>query len=224
MSAMRDFRQCSMRYGDKIVRAIEVVCGKCGSNGHHPRGSSKTLVGPQEERQRFVRMFERDGWLMGLRPQDDRCPRCVAAAKAEKREKLTVISKEPPRMITEPPRPMSPEDGRVIYAKLEELYSTDGTGFRPGWTDQKVATDLGVPRAWVESTRKQFFGPEGGNPEISSALAEAKQMLTEARALTAKFTTTKDTLGSLIAEAQKLNSRAELVERKLATIEKAVRP
>lgn len=123
-----------------------------------------------------------------------------------------------------PPRDMPPADGRIIMAKLDDVYDTNGHGYTSNWTDQRVATDLGVPRAWVEGVRKQFFGPEGGNPEIAKQVAEAQAYLTEAKSLAQRFGNAKSTLETLIAETHKLNARGEQIERRLADIQKAVRP
>ncbi len=50
----------------------------------------------------------------------------------------------------EPPAELTRENRRIILAKLEEVYVDEKTGYSPGWTDAKLALDLGVPRAWVK--------------------------------------------------------------------------
>lgn len=34
-----------------------------------------------------------------------------------------------------------------------------GKGYDAGWSDEAVAKDLGIPRAWVTSVRDEMFGP-----------------------------------------------------------------
>lgn len=69
----------------------------------------------------------------------------------------------------EPPKEMTREDRRIIFAQLNEIYIGEDKGYSAGWTDQRVATHLGVPRAWVASIRDENFGPLREN-ETSTAL------------------------------------------------------
>lgn len=79
-----------------------------------------------------------------------------------------------PKRAAEPPREMSRDDRRLIFAKLDEVYVDENTGYSAGWTDDKVATDLGVPRAWVAQIRDENFGP-GTNEEITKLLGEVNE-------------------------------------------------
>jgi hypothetical protein len=56
-------------------------------------------------------------------------------------------------------REMTRDERRIIFEKINELYVGDQVGYRDSWTDEKVAVDLGVPRAWVEDMRAEYFGP-----------------------------------------------------------------
>lgn len=223
MSAVRQFEITR-----RMHRQFVTVRCACGVEAMRPRPFLKNNPGVDcdMQAQQVTRQFTRDGWLIGRRPQDDKCPKCLAANA--KKPALTVIPKEPEAMLPSPApandaREMSRDDGRVIFAKLEDVYDTNRAGYRSGWTDQKLATDLGVPRAWVEQVRKQFFGPEGGNPEIAAALAEAKALVDEARPLLARLDQLKAQMGSTQAEAQKIAAKVEIIDRRIAAIEKAVR-
>jgi hypothetical protein len=237
MSA-REFKQCSLRYGDRFVAGIEVRC-PCGATAQHTRGSSKTNVGRKEEIQRYRNWFEREGWTIGDRPRDDRCPKCTRAARAV--PKLTVVPKQEKPMLSPsdraaalapaaskaPPEP-SREDKRLINAKLDEVYDTNAQRYSGSWTDAKLAVDMGVPRAWVEKQRNDLYGPEGSNQEINSAVNEANAVLASACTLLANtekaITEARATLGSLAGEHQRLTGIVDRVSRKIEGIEKAVRP
>lgn len=223
MSAVREFEITR-----RMHRQFVTVRCACGAEATRPRPFLKNNPGVDKDMQaqQVTRQFTRDGWLIGRRPQDDKCPKCLAA-NAPKKPVLTVIAKES-EPVNVPahandPREMSRDDGRVIFAKLEDVYDTNRAGYRSGWTDQKLATDLGVPRSWVEQVRKQFFGPEGGNPEIAVALAEAKALVDEARPLLARIEQLKSQMGSVQAEAQKIAAKVEIIDKRIAAIEKAVR-
>ena len=78
----------------------------------------------------------------------------------------------------EAPRAMGKEDRRVIFAKINDVYLDEQSGYSKGWTDQKVADDLGVPVAWVAEIRERDFGKELNETErlIEDAVAEANRL------------------------------------------------
>lgn len=218
MSRPREFEKTTMHHGNQRVGAIKMTCGKCGAVELKPRGATKTFVDAEQESRRFANMFERVGWNVGKRAQEDRCPKCMAALGAgqpKEKQKMGPFTTNPTPPAAKP-REMSREDGRLIFAKIEEVYRDEKHGYQSGWTDHKVAEDLGVPRAWVEGVRKQFFGPEGGNPEINQIIADAKAFIEQARGLVNRA-------GGLAAEVSKFSGAVENIQRRIDDIEKAVR-
>ena len=81
---------------------------------------------------------------------------------------------------------MSRDDRRLIFAKLEEVYVSETVGYAPGWTDEKVSTDLGTPRAWVETIRDESFRPLKDNAETRKLLSEVESLETQVKAIEAK--------------------------------------
>lgn len=81
----------------------------------------------------------------------------------------------------EPPRMMSRDDRRIIFAKLSDVYVDEKVGYAQGWSDHRVATDLGVPRKWVEDIRKENFGDVAINEDMEQFRREAEALLAEAR-------------------------------------------
>lgn len=81
----------------------------------------------------------------------------------------------------EEPPTMSREDRRLIFAKIDEVYLDETTGYSDGWTDSRVAEDLGVPLAWVKTIRAENFGEERSNAALLANLEEAKWTLNEAK-------------------------------------------
>lgn len=109
---------------------------------------------------------------------------------------------------TEAPRQMGFADRRLIMIKLEEVYLDERTGYVQPWTDQKVATDLNVPRAWVTELREQNFGPIGSNPEFARLVAEAQTSLADGEGIVAEYSrlvttlqTSAETVGGAIRDA-----------------------
>ena len=116
-----------------------------------------------------------------------------------------------------PPREMSRADKRIIFSKLDEVYSDEKSGYSNGWSDQRVATDLGVPLAWVTEIRDDSFGPEGHSPEAKALFEEVRKMLQEARSERENLAETVRVLNN---GANKLSVEIDRLERKLALVEK----
>lgn len=115
------------------------------------------------------------------------------------------------------PREMSRTDKRIIFSKLEQVYGDEHTGYSNGWSDQKVASDLGVAVDWVRTLRDENFGPEGHSPEAKVVFEETRKLLDEVRAEREKLVVKAN---ELTAAASKLALEADRLERKLLQIEK----
>lgn len=85
-------------------------------------------------------------------------------------------------IMADQPEGPTRDDRRLIFAKLEEVYLDESRGYDNGWTDHRVSTDLGVPRAWVELIRNENFGPTKDNPEIRELLVKIDLASKETRA------------------------------------------
>lgn len=115
------------------------------------------------------------------------------------------------------PREMSRADKRIIFNKLEEVYGDEHSGYTNGWSDQKVASDLGVPVDWVRTLRDENFGPEGHSPEAKAVFDETRKLLETMRAEREKL---QGKASEMIAAATKIAAEADRLERKLLQIEK----
>lgn len=156
---------------------IRAFCCECGTF------ESVELKNPSTAQEFAEKYFRRDkGWKLGSSRSKDVCPTCVAKQKDEKMKTpiakpivrqerattaavvqmngaLKVIAPDADPGATLPPREMSRDDRRIIFSKLEDVYLDEATGYSAGWSDAKLATDLNVPRAWVEKIREENFGP-----------------------------------------------------------------
>lgn len=89
-----------------------------------------------------------------------------------------VVNEAMPEVVVEPPREATKEDNRLIFAKLNDVYLDEKTGYSAGWSDEKVASDLGVPRAWVSRMREEHFGT-ASNEEVVALLNEGRKLCEE---------------------------------------------
>lgn len=116
---------------------------------------------------------------------------------------LKVVNQVKPAPSQEPPREMSRDDRRIIISKLDAVYLDSKRGYDSGWSDQKVASDLGVPRRWVEIIRAENFGDVGTNDEMSEFYRQANDLAAEARKMVLTAREECDRANAAIASANK---------------------
>lgn len=229
----RDFQTERIDRGGAPCLAYRVTCATCGAvayfalkRGGVPRPPHAIIV-----------HFEKEGWSVGASPRKDACPihrRADRPARATCEEVITMpangktlelVAEAPPRAET--PRAPTLDERRLINLKLVECYS-DG-GYLTPWTDQRVADDLGVPRAWVTEIREGFYGPEGSNPLYDQFLAaqaeivrardgiadERKAVLEQMRAAQDAATRLRGRCDDLDGKIRDIGVLAKRVEREL---------
>lgn len=179
MSIGRTFTEEVIAVGDSggRVLAMKIVCAECGSVAYFAHQTGKSRKPPVAAQQ----SFQNKGWVVGSGPRKDFCPLHAAPASRKGQTAMKHESMPAPAAKAEPPRASTIEDRRVINMKLTEVYA-DG-GYATPWTDQKVADDLGVPRAWVTEIREQMYGPEGSNPLLDDYLTAQAAFTAECKAL-----------------------------------------
>lgn len=191
-----------------------IHCSECNQVEHFASNGVKRPP-PEAAAQHFRKL----GWRVGGGPRADVCPACLAKkrglateivsrltdAPSEANEPQAVTSPVPPARPSPselPPRTMSFADRRLVMIKLEEVYMDERQGYVAPWSDQRVADDLNVPRAWVKELREQNFGPVDGSSELDEIRAALDALREEFRALFAA--------GRVNSEAEE-EQRAELL-------------
>ena len=95
---------------------------------------------------------------------------------------MSVAKPAPPaKKVADAPPSMTRDDRRIIFAKLNEVYVDEKVGYSQSWSDQRVANDLSVPRAWVTEIREENFGPDGASEEVRGVVAQARALVEETR-------------------------------------------
>jgi hypothetical protein len=229
---MMNVAPATLNIASKSVRGVVVTC-KCGVIKSMPFNSVHHSRPQAWIESTIARKLEAEGWKTLKAKDGPVCPSCVnsyrridpiikAAVEPEPYKHTTKPSalkdlKDLVTILPKPPEPpeLTKENRRVILAKLEDVYVDEQTGYSAGWTDAKVASDLGVPRAWVTSLRSENFGPEG-NEEIKVALAEAKELMAAINKAMCAFAEQNRII-------DELERRAEKIERTIIEIEKGLR-
>jgi hypothetical protein len=189
----------------KITTFFEIECSACHRIGEMAQKSIRNL--PREAVQQY---FRNHGWNVGNGPRKDLCPTCAQRPERPKLEIVSTMEKEPMTASisipskAEPPRVMSREDRRIIYAKIEDVYDVKGGYYKANWTDKLVGSDLGVPWAWVQEIREEFFGPE-----LDAATVKRREEVLALRA----------SLDKLSQQIASINLAMAAMERKLKELE-----
>ena len=202
--------------GKPPLPAFKLTCAKCGATdtlllGSKSHGYPTPLV-QQKMRHR--------GWEIGSRASADLCPDCVA--KKHKKHNKTETTQES-NVVTfikvEPPQEMTREDRRLIFAKIDDVYLDENTGYSEGWTDSRVANDLGVPLAWVKNIRSENFGEEQSNAAMAKQLDEVKAVLSQAKKL---HLDCKDEMRDMSVQIEKASTILKQMNESMAKMQKEV--
>lgn len=216
MSSARTFPHTSERVNGVSRSMVRVTCRKCGVS------SSIDVMPPNI----VTKKLEQRGWVIGANDQWDLCPAC--ALKDKKPPALKVVPDSSLSPAAQPPRVMSREDRRLIFEKLNEVYLDEARGYDSGWSDHRVATDMGVPRKWVETVRSEMFGDNGANAEMSTFLLEAENTLADARKMLAEARQHRETAEAILKDAMaagglnQISDRISKLEKLAAEVRKLV--
>jgi hypothetical protein len=221
----RQFERVSVWHGNERRSAYRIECSRCGGfelfRYHGARHAP-----PKAAEQRFRGL----GWLIGRRAKDDVCPSCLAAPSkpapraarpapvlklVPKQEATLNTQPQPPAPRAEPPRAMSREEKRIINLKLHEVYVDERVGYVEGWTDSRIAKDLGVPRAWVSEVRDELFGPVH-EPEF------VRQLLAEQSSAAAALTAARQEVNRLIAATDEAVVKVAACEARQAELDRRI--
>lgn len=207
---------------------------------------SANTFGGARAHEDITRTMGRRGWKLGADDRHDLCPDCAAARRKARRDAGAggEKSKEPEMQNTSTapaaaaPPVMGIDDALVIAEKLGEVYAGRDKGYSDGWTDKRVAEELGVPRDWVRQIREKRFGPSGASEEIRAAVDEARAGQRAAAELLEAVTKERRTLAALnkqvaeqierfeaqwAARERAIAATIDRIERRIIDIEKAVR-
>lgn len=231
--AYHAFDACTVRDCGQQMRGARATCGydKCKTS-NTVRVNTFAHGDPNEVVERYItRKFEALGWKIGRTAKDNRCPKCFSAIKlaaknkhhakekeASMNDKKVVPMKVAPQLLAqateapaiEPHRPMTRDDRRIIFNKIDEVYAGETVGYSAGWSDERIAKDLGVPRGWVGKIRDENFGPDIEEREVG-VLAEAKAILADVTATGSEVTT-------LLADIKAFREKVEPIANRQSTL------
>lgn len=209
--------------GSLLPGGVRITCSECGAE---ETANAKTIAHAQCAKL-SIKKFRDKGWFIGNNRKHDLCPECNMKPRRPRVIPLIINQPQPviegivPTTIAPsnnpitvaPPREMTREDRRIILAKLNDVYLDERLGYDKGWSDKKVAEDLGVPQAWVAQLRDENFGPDNANEEARAMVEMTQRLSMEVAEFKARF-------DALIVDRDALTRRMSDLERMASRIEK----
>lgn len=147
------------------------------------------------------------------------CPKC-----SEER-RMKPEPKEQPAPVT-PIREATREQKREIVEMLKVAYDLDAGRYVGGNTDHTIAAELGggIMPGWVAEIREGMFGPDGGNDDIETVIADLAKWQAEMEAASKAM---HDLLAKATADLRAFNEgrgKAAEFHTRIEAIKKAVGP
>jgi hypothetical protein len=235
----RFFAQDTVEYGGKWMRGYRIQCNTCQRIEKTPYNTTQSSGAGNDDditARRVQEKFERLGWHPGKREQDDLCPECYAELNDDKPHNGTdiqpsdnanamVVAPGPVDAEVLPPAKangMTREDRRIIFAKLEDVYDCEATGYEDGWSDGRVARYLHVPRDWVARIREENFGSFADNPELRGVINEAREIFSQIREKQGEVQRVVAGIMAMVDQAKAIQADVQRLAGRLGPLEKKI--
>jgi len=178
------------------------TCHKCGTTLDIPEAGT-----PAVQPSVYVRRANDRGWRADERHASSVvCPACQRRKPNDpeselKKALMNGTSHTNVTPLAPPVREPTAEDRTKIRGALDTHFDEMVGAYHDDWSDEKIATSLNVPRAWVERMREAAFGPIRLDPVLAglrAEMAQAKRDLDAAKGMLAKLESTLMNLSSRI--------------------------
>lgn len=153
-------------------------------------------------------LFRKKGWEVGKSSTFDVCPMCVKA----RGQKGTVVKMEDhvkKNGEAAPSPEMSKEDGRIISRLIEDRWDEAGGCYKPGWSDAKLAEEVGRPVEWIRQRRELDFGGTGEDPGIVDFLKAQVALSTDLAGLRSEMDQLAGSVSELASAHLKVQRQLE---------------
>ena len=119
---------------------------------------------------------------------------------------------------------MDPSTRRRVFRLIDEHWDESRGRYENTWSDQRLATDLKVPRAWVEEIRREAFGDNGGNAEMDELKVDLEAAEKRFSEMSAEAARRLDAAVNACAGLEKALIDIKEMRRRLERLEVAILP
>lgn len=173
----------------RVIPSWEIACSSCGLRFKKAWGSGISPDG-------MVKDLKRAGWRvsLGSKPLCATCaharPSPFAIPMVASARVLAAVLEDPDAIapdanailkyveeanMTDP----SPRVLRPIFALLDEHFDEPSHRYREGWSDEKIAKEVGTTRDLVVKMRRESYGELADDPRIAALREEIELLRTE---------------------------------------------
>jgi hypothetical protein len=139
-------------------------------------------------------------------------------------ERLTVASFADLGAAAAAERLMTPEHKRKINREIFNNWDDAKVRYIGDMTDQKISTQLSVPRAWVEQVRIELFGDSGGNEEIDALRTELDATISKWEPQVIEAARAVENAMNKVGEVERLMTNLKELRKRLERVEVATLP
>lgn len=144
------------------------------------------------------------GWLAKHNSTRAECPTCTASRSAQAKGESP--GKKTAEVIQMQLKPLQNEHRLRIRDLLDKHFDDSLGRYLDGYSDQKVADEVMVPRAHVEGIRETAYGPIRNPPELDAAtkaVADLEASYAKAEAIALEIASLLDASRKHVAQAKK---------------------
>lgn len=163
------------------------------------------------------------------------CPDCIAKREARrkgespgKKAALHIVRAQPiiekgstvVAMTNNPVRTPSVEERRLMRDALISFFNEEAGNYTSGYSDEKIATEINVPRKWVTEMREAFFGSLKEPPEIAALNARLSTIADNLAKREGDQVTVMERCTALSTEIAALKTSLSAVHADIASVKK----
>jgi len=193
-----------------------IVCAQCGAHEEY------TINGPHNP-EAVIKGFRAKGWDADIQTARlCRCPACVGSKPKHDPDALirhlsvvgsNTTSNEAPMAVPPNKTELTVDDKRRIRQLLDGVFDESKGAYLDGYTDDKAAAELTLPRKLLTDYRESAYGPLKVDPEVAAARTAFEAVEAKAAMLRKDF---EAAMKSLQVDLDAARLRIGLLEKKRA--------
>ena len=206
----RGYTLANYQDGGVFKRVVRFTCVDCGAT--HDINKVTDTVNPEALAKQVRRLgWEADAW----REQDCRCPMHTKAGRRAANDtdselkkleaKMEVVGAPIVAIMKEPTQ----EQRREIRKLLEEHFDEVAGCYQERWSDETIASRVGIPMVVVQRIRDTSYGPIRVTPEMLQLRKEAAELKAEVDAIGAEIERLMDRQAALTKRVAEIDAKAQ---------------
>ncbi|OHC95590.1 MAG: hypothetical protein A2792_03615 [Sphingomonadales bacterium RIFCSPHIGHO2_01_FULL_65_20] len=182
----------------RVGQTLHLPCGK-GKDAH----IVDVFVKPGQNPDAIAKKLLNEGWTLG---HSLTCPE-----HRRKSERPCQTGKQHMEKIETPAKPSDAarKAHRMLMMALEDYYDEAGKQYKDGYSDTRLAAEIGCSEQHVRETREQYFGPLAVPNDVAEFRSALDKLRAEAGQMTASIAKSLQSMEQRLDRLCKRNGWAE---------------